>query len=136
MGWLQVVSEQGRSVSMIAESGQSSIELIAGIPVLLIAGATALQLLVAGYSLSVADGASQAGAAAAAVGLDPRKAAREALPGWARARTRVASSSGRVRVWITPPAAVPAVAGLLEVESSAWALPDPEPVSGTGGTGA
>lgn len=112
----------------IAESGQASIELIAGIPVLLIAGATALQLLVAGYSLSVADGASQAGAAAAAIGLDPGRAAREALPGWARTRTRVVSSGGRVRVEINPPIAVPAVAGLLEVESSAWALPDPESV--------
>ena len=106
------------------QQGQASIELIAGVPVLLMAGAIALQLLLAGYSLSLADGASEAGAAAAAAGTDPKEASRNALPLWARGRSRVEVSGGRVEVRIATPAAVPAVSRLLEVESSAWARPD------------
>ena len=49
----------------------------------------AVQLLLAGYSLTIADGAAEAGALAGAAGLDPRAAAREALPGWARERSTV-----------------------------------------------
>ena len=108
------------------ERGQASIELVAGVPVLIMAGAIALQLLLAGYALSLADGASEAGAAAAAAGSDPRAASREALPGWARSRSRVGVAGGRVVVRIATPAALPAVSRLLEVESSAWARPDPE----------
>lgn len=113
------------------ERGQASIELVAGIPVLLMAGGIALQLLLAGYSLSLADGASEAGAAAAATGSDPRSASREALPAWARGRSRVRVEGGRVVVEIATPAAVPAVSRLLKVESSAWAKPDPELASGS-----
>jgi hypothetical protein len=106
------------------QQGQASIELIAGVPVLLMAGAIALQLLLAGYSLSLADGASEAGAAAAAAGKDPKEASHNALPSWALGRSRVEVSGGRVEVRIAPPAAVPAVSRLLAVESSAWARPD------------
>lgn len=111
------------------QRGQASIELIAGLPVLLMAGAIALQLLLAGYSLSLADGASEAGAAAAAAGSNPRVASRDALPGWARSRSRVVVDGGRVAVSIATPAAMPAISRLLQVESSAWAKPDPEPAS-------
>ena len=112
------------------QRGQASIELIAGLPVLLMAGSIALHLLLAGYSLSLADGASEAGAAAAAAGSDPRAASREALPGWARGRSRVEVDGGRVAVSIATPAAMPAISRLLQVESSAWAKPDPEPAGG------
>lgn len=114
------------------QHGQASIELIAGIPVLLTAGAISLQLLLAGYSLSLADGASEAGAAAAVAGADARQASRQALPGWARDRSRVEVRGGRVQVRIATPAAVPAVSRLLEVESSAWARPDRSPTKGPG----
>ncbi len=116
----------------LAEQGQASIELIAGIPVLLMAGAIAFQLLLAGYALSLADGASEAGAVAAAAGSDPRHASREALPDWARARSQVEVSGGRVQVSIATPAAVPAVSRLLEVESSAWAKPDTSSAGASG----
>ena len=116
------------------ESGQASIEFVAGVPVLLIAGAISLQLLLAGYTQSLADGASQAGAAAAAMGSDPREATLKALPEWARGRSRVrAGSEGRVMVRIATPAAVPAVSRMLTVESSAWAKPDPRPGRGRSG---
>ena len=53
---------------MDGERGQASIEVLAGIPALLLAGLIALQLLAAGYSLTLADGAAEAGAMAIAAG--------------------------------------------------------------------
>jgi len=108
-------------------SGQASIELIAGLPVLLMAGGLALQLLLVGYSVSLADGASQAGAVAAASGVDPVQASREALPSWAEGRAKVEIRGERVEVRIQPPTAVPGIGRWLEVRSSAWAVPDPAP---------
>ncbi|MGH2984918.1 MAG: hypothetical protein ACRDK5_11840, partial [Solirubrobacterales bacterium] len=88
--------------------GQASVELLAGLPALALAGFVALQLLLTGYSLSLADGAAEAGAIAEAAGQDPERAAREALPAWARTRATVSSDSGRVVVELRPPAPVPA----------------------------
>jgi hypothetical protein len=112
---------------MARAEGQASVELLAGIPVLALAGFVALQLLLTGYSLSLADGAAEAGAIAGAVGEDPERAAREALPGWARSRATVSSESGRVLVELRPPAPVPALAERLEVSSEAWARAAREP---------
>jgi len=112
---------------MARADGQASVELLAGIPALALAGFVALQLLLTGYSLSVADGAAEAGAIAEAAGEDPERAAREALPGWARSRATVSSESGRVLVELRPPAPVPALAERLEVSSEAWARAAREP---------
>jgi hypothetical protein len=106
---------------MARADGQASVELLAGIPALALAGFVALQLLLTGYALSLADGAAEAGAIAGAAGEDPERAAREALPGWARSRATVSSESGRVVVELRPPAPVPALAERLEVSSEAWA---------------
>jgi hypothetical protein len=101
--------------------GQASVELLAGIPALALAGLVAFQLLVTGYSLTLADGAAEAGALADAAGNDPERAAREALPAWARGRATVSSKGGRVVVDLRPPAPLPALAERLEVSSEAWA---------------
>jgi hypothetical protein len=101
--------------------GQASVELLAGLPALALAGFVALQLLVTGYSLTLADGAAEAGALAEAAGNDPERAAREALPAWARGRATVSSKGGRVVVDLRPPAPLPALAERLEVSSEAWA---------------
>ncbi|HSR22679.1 MAG TPA: hypothetical protein VLW53_03945 [Candidatus Eisenbacteria bacterium] len=103
-----------------ASGGQASVELVAALPALALAAALALQLLLVGYSLTIADGAAEAGALAGASGRDARRAAREALPGWARERTRVSAAAGRVRVEIRPPAPFAAVADALTVSSEAW----------------
>jgi hypothetical protein len=102
-------------------SGQASVELLAGIPALLLAGLVALQLLATGYSLTLADGAAEAGALARAVGRPAPPAVREALPGWARDRVKVRVAGGRVRVRLLPPSLMRAVAERLAVSSSAWA---------------
>ena len=47
-----------------SERGQASVELVAAVPALLLAALIALQLLLAGYALTLADGAAEAGALA------------------------------------------------------------------------
>jgi hypothetical protein len=105
---------------MDRQSGQASVELLAGVPALLLAGVIALQLLAVGYSLTLADAAAEAGALAAAVGRDPEPAVDEALPGWAGNRVSVDERGGRVTVELRPPSPLAAVAERLEVRSSVW----------------
>jgi hypothetical protein len=103
-----------------ASPAQASVELLAALPALVLAVALALQLLLVGYSLTIADGAAEAGALAGAAGHDAGRAARDALPGWARGRSRVSSEGGRVTVEVSPPAPFRAVADALTVSSEAW----------------
>jgi hypothetical protein len=102
------------------ERGQASVELLAGIPALVLAGLVALQLLATGYSLTLVDGAAEAGAMALAAGKPATPAVREALPGWARGRTHVDVDGGRLTVRLEPPSPIPSMAHNLEVSSSAW----------------
>jgi hypothetical protein len=62
------------------ERGQASIELIAALPVVLVIGAIAWQLALAGHAAWLAANAARAGARADKVGRDPTAAARSALP--------------------------------------------------------
>lgn len=104
-------------------AGQASIELLAALPALALAAALALQLLLVGYSLTIADGAAEAGALAGTAGEDAKRAAVEALPGWARGRSHVSAGGGRVTVELRPPAPLGAVASALAVTSEAWSRP-------------
>jgi len=103
--------------------GQATVELVAALPALALAAALALQLLLVGYTLTIADGAAEAGAMAGAAGRDAPSAARSALPGWARGRAEVSASDGSVRVEVRPPAPLPALADALAVTSEAWSRP-------------
>jgi hypothetical protein len=105
---------------MRGERGQASVELLASIPALLLAGLVALQLLATGYTLTVADGATEAGAMALAAGRPAAPAVRAALPGWARDRVDVGVDGGRLTVRLRPPSPLGSVARHLEVSSSAW----------------
>jgi hypothetical protein len=106
-----------------AEKGQSTVELVAALSALLLAGLLALQLLVAGYSLTLADGAAEAGALALASGRPAVAAARGAVPGWAEDDVAVSVEGGRVTVRLRPPSPIPALAETLAVTSSAQARP-------------
>jgi hypothetical protein len=106
---------------MADERGQATVELVGALPALLLAGLIALQLLLDGYALTLADGAAEAGALAAVRGGSPADAVREALPGWARDEVDVHAEGGTVIVRLSPPAAVPQLADLLMVESRAVA---------------
>ena len=103
-----------------ADRGQASVELLAGLPALLLAGLIGFQLLATGYALTLADGAAEAGARARVAGAAPESAARDALPGWARGRVSVASDGARVEVKLRPPSPLPGLAERLEVASQAW----------------
>lgn len=105
------------------ERGQATVELIAALPALALAGLVALQLLAAGYAMTLADGAAEAGALALAGGADAEKAARGALPGWAREDVSVRVEGGKVTVRVRPPSPLAAVAERLVVESAASARP-------------
>ena len=105
------------------ETGQSTVELVAGLPALLLAGLIGLQLLVAGYSLTLADGAAEAGALALAAGEPAKEAIQAALPGWAEDDVRLSVSGGRVTVRLRPPSPLPAIADRLTVSSTAFARP-------------
>jgi hypothetical protein len=103
------------------ERGQASAELLAGLPALGLAALIAVQLMLTGYSLTIADGAAEAGAIAGATGEDAAAAAREALPAWARGRATVTAGEGAVRVELRPPSPLASVAEHLTVTSEAWA---------------
>lgn len=105
------------------ETGQATVELVAALPALLLAGLLALQLLAAGYALTLADGAAEAGALALASGGSATRAARAALPGWARDDVSVAVDGGTVSVRLRSPSPFSAVAKRLAVTSSATARP-------------
>jgi hypothetical protein len=102
------------------EDGQATMELLAGIPALVLAGLVALQLLATGYALTLADGAAEAGAMALAAGKPARPAVREALPGWAQKRAHVDVHGGRLTVRLEPPSPLGAIARHLAVTSSTW----------------
>ena len=108
---------------MARESGQATVEMFAAIPVLLLAGLVALQLLATGYTLTLADGAAEAGALALAAGQPAKDAVRRALPGWAEADAEVMVAGGGVTVKLRPPSPLPALAGRLSITSSAFVRP-------------
>jgi hypothetical protein len=107
----------------MAERGQATVELVAALPALLLAALVALQLLAAGYALTLADGAAEAGALALASGGSAADAARAALPGWAEDDVAVRVEGGRVSVRLRPPSPIAGLSERLAVHSSAAARP-------------
>lgn len=97
------------------EEGTASVELIAAVPLLLLAIAVAAQLALAGGTLWAAEIAARAGARAALVGGDARAAARGALPSALRAGAEV-EESDPVAVRVRVPLLVP---GLPELALTA-----------------
>lgn len=91
-----------------SQAGQASAELVAVIPILIVVVALAGQLAVVGYSLWSAASAARAGARAAAVGGDPQRAARSALPGFLADGAEV-DDAGPVEVRVRAPALLPGV---------------------------
>jgi hypothetical protein len=103
-----------------SQRGQATVELIGAVPMLLLAGLAVLQLMLAGYTATLADGAVEAGAIAAAGGEDVDPAVRAALPGWERDQVEVTRAEGRVSVTLRPPSPFGFLSRALEVSESAW----------------
>jgi hypothetical protein len=108
---------------MASEEGQATVELVAALPALLLAGLIALQLLATGYALTLADGAAEAGALALVSGRPAADAARAAVPAWAEDEVEVTVRGGQVTVRLGPPSLLQAVSDRLTVTSSASARP-------------
>src|SRR5436309_2255006 len=107
-----------------SQRGQATVELVAMLPLMLVAGLAILQLLAAGAAWELAPHAAEAGAVAIAEGGDGAAAARAALPGWSRAGLKVEVRRSRlVEVALRPPSPLPALADLLEVHAHADAGP-------------
>lgn len=104
---------------MSGQRGQALVELVAGIPAVLLVGLVVAQLLAVGYSAVLAGSAAEAGALAVAGGSDAPARVREALPGWTRARARVRVRGGEVTVRLRPPALLPKAADVLAVTGRA-----------------
>ncbi|MGH2906297.1 MAG: hypothetical protein ACRDKI_05950 [Solirubrobacterales bacterium] len=98
--------------------GQSLVEVVTLAPLLVLCGLLGMQALAFGAAHVYADNAAHAGAVAAGLGGDPAAAAKRAVPGWARGRVDVRRSGRQLRVLLRPRAVLPAVAGLLSVESA------------------
>jgi hypothetical protein len=109
----------------MAERGQATVELVAALPALLLAGLVALQLLAVGYAMTLADGAAEAGALALASGGSATEAAKGALPGWAEDDVSVAVEGDEVSVRLRPPSPIHALAERLTIGSSATARSAP-----------
>jgi hypothetical protein len=108
------------------QAGQASVELVAVLPLLLVALLAVGQLAVAGYALWSAGAAARSGARAAHVGGSPEEAARSALPEPLRSSARV-SGRGPVEVRVEAPALLP---GLPEIPLAASAELGPNPDGG------
>jgi hypothetical protein len=111
--------------------GQASVELIAGLPLLVLCVLVAVQLAIAGFGLWTASVASRAGARAAHVGSDPGKVARRALPASLRRASRI-RSDGPIGVRVTVPPVVPGLPR-LRVGARASLSPDPHGSARRGG---
>jgi hypothetical protein len=89
--------------------GQAAVELVALLPLAALLLASAWQLAIAGHAYWAAGAAARAGARAAAIGGDPRAAARARLAGALKRGLRVRDAGdGTVRVAV----AIPPVLGL------------------------
>lgn len=105
------------------DSGQASIEAVCGIGALILAGLLCFQLLAAGYTVTVVDGAAEAGAVAMVRGEPVEPAVRRALPGWARSRVSVTRTGESLRVRVRPPSPLASIGELLAVSSTAVVRP-------------
>jgi hypothetical protein len=100
--------------------GQSTVELVGLLPLLVTVVFAAAQLLAAGVAGELADHAAQAGAMALLQGdRAPRDAARDALPRWARERADVEVRGHRVLVTVRPPSPLGPVADALTAHAVA-----------------
>jgi hypothetical protein len=63
-----------------SQAGQASVEAVAVVPLVILAGLVAWQVVLAGHTLWLAAGAARAAARADTIGSSPERAARSALP--------------------------------------------------------
>lgn len=104
-------------------AGQASVELVAVLPLVVALTAVIVQVLAAGLTRELADGAAAAGAAALVRDADPVAEARAALPGWSRRGIDVRVRGRTVTVRVRPVLPAGPLAGLLTAQARAHAGP-------------
>jgi hypothetical protein len=103
-----------------SERGQASVEFVALLPVLLLLGALAWQLALAGHALWTCAHAARVAARAEAVSQDGRAAARSALPtALERGMTVSKRPGGGVRVSVRIPLLLPRWRSPVSVSATA-----------------
>lgn len=99
--------------------GQASLEVVALAPVVVAVALGVLQLLAAGAAAEFADHAAEAAGIALIQRSAPARAARDAVPGWARSGMRVSVRGARVRVTVRPPSPSRTIGRLLTSSAEA-----------------
>jgi hypothetical protein len=109
------------------QSGQTSVELVALLPLVVLLGALLWQAVVAGQAVWLSGAAARAAARAAAVGGDAEAAARGALPARLEQglRVRTAADGATVRVGVHVPSVL--TGGSLTTVESRAAFPHQRP---------
>jgi hypothetical protein len=110
-----------------AEHGQSSVELVALLPLTFVISVAIMTLLAARAAAGQAAAAAQAGAMALIQDADASAAARAALPAPARDRARIDVHGRRITVTVRPATQPPFLASALTSTVSADAGPVPSP---------
>jgi hypothetical protein len=110
---------------MSAQNGQSTVELTALLPLLMLLAMGAYAMLAAHGAHEQAGTAAEAGAIAMLQDRDPEAAAREALPGTAAHRATIAVRGRRITVTVRPP--VPVLGTRLDARVTADAGEEPTP---------
>jgi hypothetical protein len=106
-----------------ASGGQSTVETVAVLPVMVTVALAIGHVLAAGLAHELAGHAAEAGAIATLRGGDAQQAARAALPEWADDRVEVRVVGRRVRVRLEPPSVIPGAGAALASTKTADAGP-------------
>jgi hypothetical protein len=109
------------------ENGQATVELVALLPLLLVAALVGAAIIAAHAAGEQAGQAAEAGAIAVLQGRDPTEAARRALPTGARSRATITVLDRRVTVQLRPDLPLAAIEPALTGEATATAGPEPTP---------
>lgn len=112
---------------MSREAGQATVELVALLPLLLIAALAGAALVASHAAGEQAGQAAQAGAMALLQGGDPRAAARRALPAGTRRRAAIEVDGHRITVRVRPDLPLAALERPLAASATADAGPDAGP---------
>ena len=102
-----------------SERGQASVELVAAVPLALLAALVAWQLALAGHAAWLCAHAARAAARADLVGRSPRRAARSVLPRSLERDLRVNRHESRVSVRVPIPLVLPRAHSPVKVGATA-----------------
>jgi hypothetical protein len=105
------------------DAGQSTLETVAVLPLLIAVALAVGHVLAAGLTHELAGHAAAAGAIAVIRGDDAEDSVAAALPEWAEDRVDVRVRDRRVRVRLEPPSVIPGAADVLASTATADAGP-------------